>query len=200
MGGLAWSVAGRAPPEASLADAARWEGQTVAMEGWAADVRPDGAGMRLRLVDGAHAVDVRVEGNVVAPVGGEIPGPPGSPAATAPADGDRVRAVGRLSRWQGALRLEVEAGDLLAIPGPAPATPSREALAADPAAWSGRLVRLSGEVADGWLVERGHGVAIGRGAWPGAAAGLVSATGLLRYDGGCLCHRLDAREVQPWTS
>src|SRR5688500_5772734 len=97
VGGLAWSLASAPAPLEDLADAARWEGQAVTLEGWASEVRRGADGTRFVLVEGPHAVPVRVSG-IAADAGG------GGFSA-----GDRVQASGRLSRWQGELRLDVEA-------------------------------------------------------------------------------------------
>lgn len=183
VGGLAWSLASSPPPLATLADAARWEGQSVTLEGWASDVRWGPDGSRFVLVDGTHSVPVRVAAD------GE---------SAAPATGDRVQAAGRLSRWQGELRLDVEdAADVRPTAGPAAAAPTLAEVAADPLAWQGRPVLLRGIVEDRHLADGPRSVALGDGPWP--AEGPVQARGLLRWDAACLCHRLDAREVWPWT-
>lgn len=190
VGGLAWSLASVPPPLASLADASRWEGQSVTLEGWASDVRSGADGARFVLVDGVHAVAVRVSS---APAGGPAPGLGSGLVA-----GDRVQASGRLSRWQGELRLDVEdAADLRPVAGPPAGHPSLADLAAEPDDWRGRLVLVSGVVEDDRLSDGPRSVALGEGPWP--ADGPVQARGLLRWDAACLCHRLDAREVWPWT-
>lgn len=184
VGALAWSLGSAPPPVAALADAARWEGQSVSLEGWASDVRPGADGLRFVLVDGTQAVAVRV-----------APGTMDGPGLAA---GDRVQASGRLSRWQGQLRLDVEdPSDLHLAAGPPSSAQALKDLAADPAAWQGRLVVLRGVVDDGRLADGPFSVALGEGPWPDE--GPVQASGLLRWDGRCLCHRLDAREVRPWT-
>jgi hypothetical protein len=184
VGGLGWSLASAPPPVAELSEAARWEGQTVALQGWATEVRGGADATRFLLVDGAHSLQVRVAA--------------GAGAAPGFAAGDRVEAAGRLSRWQGELRLEVEdPAGVRRTEGPAASSPTLEDVAAAPQAWQGRLILLRGVVADGRLTEGTRSVALGDGAWPGE--GPVQARGLLRWDGGCLCHRLDAREVWPWT-
>ncbi|HUR24583.1 MAG TPA: OB-fold nucleic acid binding domain-containing protein [Candidatus Thermoplasmatota archaeon] len=190
VGGLAWSLGSSPPPVASLADAALWEGQSVTLEGWVSDVRPAADGTRFTLVDGAHSVAVRI-----AAAGADA-------IADGPAlsTGDRVQASGRLSRWQGQLRLDAEdARDVKTVASAsasAGATTLAE-VAADPAAWQGRPVVVRGHVEKGRLADGAHSVAVGGGAWP--AEGVVQARGLLRWDGHCLCHRFDAREVRPWT-
>lgn len=185
VGGLAWSLASAPPPVADLSEAARWEGQTVALQGWATEVRSGVDATRFLLVDGAHSLQVRV----------------GAAAGDAPGfgAGDRVEAFGRLSRWQGELRLEVEdPADVRRTAGPTASAPTLEDVAADPQAWQGRPILLRGVIADDRLTEGPRSVALGEGPWP-AAEGPVQARGLLRWDAGCLCHRLDAREVWPWT-
>lgn len=185
VGGLAWSVAVLPPPVASLAEAARWDGQAVTLEGWARDVRVDATGLRFTLVDGGHQVAVRVATTDAA-------------AEPSPVSGDRVQASGRLGRWQGQLRLDVEASDALRIvPGARLATPTWSEVTADPAAWEGTPILLRGEVDRGHLREGSRSIALGDGAWP--SGGSVQARALLRHDPSCLCHRLDAREVWPWT-
>jgi len=182
VGGLAWSVAARPIPSVALADAARWEGQTVRAEGWATDLRGDGAGLALMLRDGAASLEVRLDR---------------APAPDLLAGGDRVQAVGRLSRWQGQLELDGAAADARVVPGPRPAQATLADIATRPAAWQGTLLRLTGRVDHGRLVAGGNAIALGSGPWP--SGGDVVATGLLRDDPACLCLRLDAREVAPWT-
>jgi hypothetical protein len=135
-------------------------------------------------VDGSDAVAVRV----------------GSPLAMELHAGDRLAVSGRLGRWQGQLRLDVEDADSLrlrlAAPAPSTALPWEDLVQA-PEAWTGRPILLRGTVADGRLVEGGHSIALGEGAWPHDAT--VRAQGLVRWDPDCLCHRFDAREVWPWT-
>jgi hypothetical protein len=182
VGGLGWSLASSPPPVSSLAEAGRWEGQSVTLEGWASDVRQDPEGVRLVLVDGADAVPVRVS----------------SALAETIATGDRIQASGRLARWQGSLRLEVEdASGVQLVAGAAAVLPTLAEVAAAPADWQGRLLLVRGLVADGRLSDGPWSVALGDGPWP--EAGPVRGRGLLRWDAACLCHRLDAREVWPWT-
>lgn len=184
VGGLAWSLSAAPPVVARLEDAGRWEGQSVALVGWAVDVRRDEAATRFALVDGTHRVAIRVA----------------DPDAELVA-GDRVQAAGRLTRWQGDLRLDVEDGKavrVLPIPATeAAATPTWAELAARPHDWMGRPLLLRGIVEGKVLREGGHSVTLGDGAWP--SAGPVQVRGFLRDDPTCLCHRLDAREVRPWT-
>lgn len=183
VGLLAWSVTAHPAPDVAVADAARWEGQAVRVEGWASDVRQDGDGLRLTLTDGGHALQVHA---------------PPTPPHERPGLGDRVEAEGRLSRWQGILRLEAdEAAAIRTLGGPRPVQPSWHDLASDPDPWSGIPIRLAGRVADGRLVGDGASLALGTGPWP--ASGHVQATGVLRPDPSCLCHRFDAREVRPWS-
>ena len=183
VGGLGWSLASAPPPLATLAEAARWEGQAVTLEGWVGGVRASADGIRFVLLDGTHSVAVRVV------TAGEDPGF---------GAGDRVQASGRLTRWLGELRLDVEdPADVRPTAGPAAATPTLAEVAADPQAWQGRLALLRGVVADGRLSDGPRSVALGEGPWP--REGPVQARALLRWDAACLCHRLDAREVWPWT-
>lgn len=181
VGGLAWSLGAEPPVVAALADAARWEGQAVALEGWATGLRHETEATRFSLVDGTHVVAVRV-----------------ADADTDLVAGDRVRAEGRLTRWQGALRLDVEDRDRLRIvPGPGWDSPTWDELGAEPGAWAGRPLLLLGTVDGDRLVHGGRSLALGDGAWP--TEGPVQVRGFLREDPACLCHRLDAREVWPWT-
>lgn len=177
VGLLSWSVAARPPPTVAIEDAARWEGQTVRVEGWASDSRKEDDGLRLVLTDAGRALQVRSASDVH------------------PGIGDRVEATGRLSRWQGMLRLDADA--LRVLGGPKPVQTSWHDLAESPADWRGTPIRLMGRIHDGLLSGDGASVALGDGPWP--SSGVVAATGLLRYDTGCLCHRFDAREVRPWT-
>jgi hypothetical protein len=185
VGLLGWSVSAVPPPLSSLEAAARWEGQTVTVEGWVQDLRAQPDGLRLVLVDGGHALAVRAPAD--ASVDGSLQ------------DGDRARATGRLGRWQGQLRLDVETVDgLQRVADTRPDSPSWTQLVTDPTAWEGRPLLLRGEVAGGVLAgQDGHSVALGDGPWP--RAGAVQVRGFLRDDPSCLCHRLDAREVWPWT-
>lgn len=182
IGLLSWSVAARPQPEVALADAARWEGQSVRTEGWASDLRVarDGS-LALTLVDGGQALQV------------DAP-----PSTAHPGIGDRVEAAGRLSRWQGALRLDVEGPTgLRIVDGPRPIQASWQDLSASPDRWHGVSIRLHGQVVGERLIGDGASLALGTGPWP--QSGPVQATGLLRFDPACVCHRLDAREVRPWT-
>lgn len=181
VGGLAWSVTALPPPAVNLADAARWEGQSVQLEGWARDIRSGPEGLRFTLVDDGYAVAVRASGSI----------------ADVPLAGDRVQAAGRLGRWQGQLRLDVEEADAVrVVQGLAEATPSWADLAQDPQAWLAKPIRLAGVVEGGRLHDGSRSVALGDGPWP--SQGAVQVLGVLRDDPACLCHRLDAREVRPW--
>jgi hypothetical protein len=177
VGLLSWSVAARPAPSVALADTAQWEGQTVRVEGWVAESREG----RLVLVDGGHRIQVDAR------LAGQRPG-----------IGDRVEATGRLTRWQGFLRLELDEADgLRRLEGPEPLHPSWHDLAREPERWKGTLLGLKGTVRDGLLVGEGASLALGDGQWP--TAGPVLAIGLLRHDPACVCHRLDAREVRAWS-
>lgn len=163
------------------ADADRAEGGTARVQGLVTDVRvrPDGSS-RLTLAADGHAIEVDVQGRTDA-----------TPGAWAVAEGRVLRTGGRLLLW-----VEDAAQIWAALP-PAVASPSWSQVAADPGRWSGPL-RLAG------LVEReslrdldGHRVALGSGPWP--AEGAVEATGALLYEPACLCHRLHAARVDPWT-
>jgi hypothetical protein len=183
VGLLSWSVAARPAPAVPLADAARWEGQTVRVEGWASGVEQDDGGLRLTLTDQGHTLQVHA---------------PPLPPHGRPGLGDRVQAEGRLSRWQGILHLEADdASAIQPLSGPRPVQPSWHDLADAPDQWSGIPVRLTGQVRDGQLLGEGTALALGDGPWP--ESGSVQATGLLRFDPACVCHRLDAREVRPST-
>lgn len=189
VGLLAWSVSALPPPLTSLEEAARWEGQTVSVEGWVQGLRAQPDGLRFVLVDGAQALAVR------APVDASS----GDPLQ----DGDRTRATGRLGRWQGQLRLDVETAEgLRRITDARSASPSWPDLALRPDEWQGRPLLLRGEIASAvggglLLGPDGHSIALGEGPWP--REGWVQVRGVLREDPTCLCHRLDAREVWPWT-
>lgn len=182
VAGLGWSVASLPPPAASLAEAARWEGQTAAFEGWATQVKGDAEGSRFTLVDGTHALAVRV----------------GATLGDSVVAGDVVQVAGRVSRWQGQLRLDVaDATEVRVVAGGAAPTMAWSDLTADPQAAEGRPILLRGLVDDGRLRDGPRSIALGDGPWPDS--GFVQARGLVRWDAGCLCHRLDAREVWPWT-
>lgn len=186
LGGLAWTVDGRAPPQVDLADAARWEGQAVVVEGWAQSVRTQEGSLRFALAEGGNAVAVRVAG-----------GPdPGRPSLAA---GDRVTVEGRLLRSpSGDLQLLADgAAAVRRVAGGAVAEPGWDAVAAEPAAWAGRPLRLTGIVARGELRSEGYALRAGTGPWPDEGA--VAVEGFLRYDGGCLCFAFDAVAVRPWT-
>jgi hypothetical protein len=184
VGLLAWSVAARPAPGIPLADAARWEGQAVRVEGWASGVRQDDDGLRLTLTDGGHALQVHA---------------PPMPPSDRPGLGDRVEAEGRITRWQGILRLEADdATALRTLGGPRPVQPSWHDLAAEPGHWAGIPIRLQGMVVgDRLLGDDGASLALGDGPWP--ESGPAQATGVLRFDPACVCHRLDVREARPWT-
>ena len=185
LGGLAWTVEERDLPLILPAEAPLWEGQAVRLEGWAQAVvpAPDGS-LRLRLVDGPHAVAARL--------------PAGDGAAVAL--GERIAVAGRLLRSPaGDLQLLVEEADSLRrLAGPDPADPGWEQVAADPDAWAGRPLQLRGTVEDGHLNGPRIAVRLGEGPWP--RTGATEAVAFLRYEEGCLCHVADAREVRPWTA
>jgi hypothetical protein len=203
VGVLAWSVSALPAPVSSLASVARWEGQSVTVEGWVQDLRVLPDGVRLVLVDGGHALAVRAPAEAVAAHAEGSQDSPGGGDADASGrslqDGDRARATGRLGRWQGRLSLDVEtAGGLHRVADERPGSPSWPELAARPAGWEGRPILVRGLVDDGALHgPGGHSVALGSGPWP--RDGNVQVRGFLRADPACLCHRLDAREVWPWT-
>jgi hypothetical protein len=181
LGGLAWSVHGAPAPRVEVADAARWEGQSVTLEGWAQRVVRGADGVaRLQIVEDGAAVAVRVAGE--------------SPIR----EGERLVATGRLSRSAGALALLVDDPTLVrAVASPAAERPSWQTLAEDPNAWTARRITLAGELERGHLVGEGASLRAGGGPWP--RSGLVEASGLLRYEASCLCHVLDADGVRPWT-
>ncbi|MFA5943057.1 MAG: hypothetical protein WC876_01170 [Candidatus Thermoplasmatota archaeon] len=184
VGALTWSVTARPAPLATLDDAARWEGQTVTLEGWIKDLRTEPDALRFSLVDGQHAVAVRS-------VAVDEPDLPLH-------SGDRAQATGRLGRWQGQLRLEVEEPRHLQVVAPtAAATPAWTEVSAHPETWDGRPLLLTGELRGGRLHDGPRSVALGEGPWP--TQGRVQARGFLRADADCLCHRFDAREIWPWT-
>lgn len=184
VGALTWSVAAKPAPLATVDDAARWEGQTVTLEGWVQEMRTEPDALRFNLIDGQDAVAVRSVG----------PEPSDLPVQS----GDRVQATGRLARWQGQLRLEIEDPRHLRVVAPLTVSaPSWTELSANPEAWNGRLILLSGEVKDDRLHDGPRSVALGEGPWP--THGFIQSRGFLRADPNCLCHRLDAREVWPWT-
>ena len=190
LGGLAWTVEGRPPPQVDLADAARWEGQAVVVEGWAesVSVAADGA-LRLALTAGRHGMAARV-----APDGSSAPAQP------LVQRGDRVAVEGRPLRSPGGdLQLLADgAGALRRVAGESIAEPGWDLLAKEPGLWTGRLLRLTGEVDRGDLRGPGHAVHRGDGPWPQAGAA-VAAEGFLRYDAACLCFAFDAVAVRPWT-
>lgn len=192
LGLLGWSADQRGLPEASVADAARWEGQAAVVEGWAQEVRVDGAGaLRLRLVDRGAALDVRL-------AAAEPPGAGGAAASAPFSTGDRLAVAGRLARLSAGLVLLPDGWEDVHVVAGAPAErPGWDAVARDPAAWAGRPLELEGTVEAGRLRGDGASLQAGDGPWP--RSGRVAALVLLRYEPGCLCHVADAREVRPWT-
>ncbi len=159
-------------------DAARHEGQTVAVEGVATSVQVWGDAWRVDVARDGDALPVVLEGD-------------------APGLGSWLYAEGRLRRQGGSLVLDAERTS--DVPPPAPATPSWDALAADPEGWQETWLRLDGTVERGELRDgAGHALHLGDGPWP--REGAVTAWGVLAWDGGCLCHRLHASRVAPWTS
>lgn len=164
-----------------MSDAQAWDGQTVALEGWAQDVLQGADGvLRLTLVDGSASVAVRI----------------GADADVR--EGERLSATGRLSRTGGSLTLLVDAsGQVRSLAQPTAERPSWSALADDPTAWTGRRITLDGAIDRGRFVGEGATLQTGSGPWP--RAGLATVTGLLRYEPECLCHVLDADGVRPWT-
>jgi hypothetical protein len=181
LGGLAWSVGGQPAQKVALAEAATWEGQSIRLEGWAQDVRKDPSGaLRLHLVDGAASVAVRV------------------PSPAEASAGERLVAVGRLTRSGGNLALLVEdAADLRRVAGPPGLRPSWHEVAESPQGWAGRSLTLAGTLERATFSAEGRSVAVGQGPWP--REGTLEVTGLLRFEPDCLCYVLDAREVRAWT-
>jgi hypothetical protein len=178
----ALSTAVQVQPQAHIlpGEASLWEGQTVQVQGWVADLRTDDRG-RARF-------SLAQQGTSLATIAEDARVEPGS----------FVVATGRIARLGGHLVLLVERPDGVAA-GPAPdALPValRDA-AQDPAKWTDRLLALRGEVDAGRLRDGSTSIALGEGPWP--RRGAIEVDAFLRYDASCLCHRLDAREVRPWT-
>ncbi len=183
MAGLAALVESGDDPVVLPADALRWEGQRVVMQGFVTSLRLQTDGpTRFQLVADGHAVDAYSQDRLFISVGSWIHVP------------------GRLARLQGQLVLLVTPeADIRETAGPDASRPTWDDVALRPDHWATRTLQLAGTVDRGELRDgSGHRVMLGDGPWP--KAGAVNATGLLRYDDGCICHRFDAREVLLWTS
>ncbi len=175
LAALLW-IADSRPTEVALSEAARYEGAWVRVAGQAHDVHLDADGGWFTLSAAGAKLQVQ------APEG--------------PVSGAWVEATGRIARLGGKLTLFADA--LRQVPVPSAERPSWSDVARDPESWRERIVALDGWVAHGELADRdGHSVRLGVGAWP--KEGAISATGTLRFDDGCLCHRFDAAEVRTWT-
>jgi hypothetical protein len=162
-------------PQATPADAARFEGQgDVRIQGLADNLRHFAEGWQAELHANGTALAVRGQGE---------------PAFQ---DGDWVEAMGRVARSAGRLTLLSDTATV-AQSTQGPATPGWAAVAQDPAAWDHRPLRLAGWVERGELRDRdGHAIRLADGSWP---AGAATVTGFLAYDAGCVCHRLHGTAV-----
>jgi hypothetical protein len=175
-----WTLAHREPPEVPLRELAPHEGGAVAVQGLATRVRTE---------EGRTRYELRADGVAL--------------RATAPAlalaEGAWVRAEGRLVRSGGSLLLvSDEAAQVQA--GQAPALPAAWAqVAARPWEHLDRPLELAGTLASGRLRgDDGQAVALAGQDLPRSGAARVR--GHLAYDDGCLCFRLHAAEVLPWTA
>lgn len=163
------------PPAIRPDQAALHEGQTVRVEGVVADVLPRGSGSELIVARDGTAVPVRTD-------------------EAAPPLGAWISATGRLGRLGG--RLVLWADEVAAAPSGAEPRLDWDALAQDPAAWTGRAVRLTGHLEGGRFTGDGHAIAVGEGSW---TQGPVEAVGIVAYDAACLCYQFHAQRVQPWS-
>ena len=171
---LTWSAPGAA--RIHPADAAAHEGQRVLVEGVVVDVRawPDGDVRTTIAQDGAGLV-VQHDGE-------------------APRRGAWLAAAGNLRRAGGELRLHADSVTWQAAP--ASATTPLALIALEPAAFVGRFVSVRGEADSTWLRDGDHAIRLGDGPW---LTGAVRADGTIGYDAGCVCHRLHAGAVRPWS-
>lgn len=160
----------------SPAEAIHWEGQPVTLQGVVRQLRTDRDGHhRFDLVADGAALPARLDGGSLR-------------------EGDAITATGRLARLNGVLTL-------LADDVRRPATDlvgervGLDALARDPASWTGRVVEVQGVVERGHLRGAGVAIGLGDGGWP--TAGPVTAPVLLGYDSACACYRL--HRVSAWS-
>lgn len=165
---LAFLAQATPTPLLTPAEAAAWEGQTVAMRGVVRDRRVSDGVARFDLVLEGHALAARSEKPI-------------------PLDGTPVALEGRLTRFNGVLTLLADRVAVHALDDPLRV--SLSALAADPALWKDQAVTVHGTITQGHLHADGHRIALGTGAWP--TTGPVQAVVLLSYDAACACHRLD---------
>jgi len=179
LAALGWLAHGDPAPNVTPAQAANFEGQgPVRISGLATSVHVSAEGTTTMQVSAdGYALDVQAPG----------------PVDVAP--GAWVEAEGRVLRSAGRLTLQAaRATDVRVVPGPAPEQPSWQQVAADPAAWHGRSIRLSGILDHGVLADKdGHHLATGPGPWPGSGA--VTAAGFIAYAPACLCERFTAATV-----
>lgn len=187
LAGLDWLAGARDVPLVEPADAARWEGQTVRMQGWVLDTKTSGGFSQWTLAADGHSIPVQATPASAAEATGSTPGV-----------GSWSEAEGRLTRWNGRLTLMAE--HLVHKPEPTPATVSLAQLAQAPLAWLGLPVRvqanLSGQdLQDGPTTLRlltTHALS------SPSAAGQQLWSGHLVYATDCACYALQT--VDPWTS
>lgn len=187
------------PTPILLAVAGHHEGERVLVQGFANLVQPaSGAGLvRLRLAAGGAALTVLAAPSVST---GSI------------RSGQWVAATGTLQRADGDLVLNADSVTAAALAGtPAmldggtaepPANPDWSDVTTHPDDWEGRLLNLEGTLDEDRLQQHvgkesgaRNAILLGRGAWP--EQGHVVATGTLRFDPACVCHRFDAAAITP---
>ena len=166
----------------ALDQAAVHEGERVTVEGLAVRMK---SGTPLRF-------DVEASG-VALPVTA-LKTDTAEPSATS-LQGAWTAVTGSLSRVDGKLTL---LADDVRPSAALRATPAWSDIALAPAAWEGVHLQLTGSVAQGQLASAANQMALGRGDWP--TFGTVTASGTIRYDASCLCHRFDADSVTAWAA
>lgn len=168
VGALAYLAQATPTPTIAPSEAARWEGQSVAVQGVLRDRRLMDGVCRFDLVGDGHALPARLAG-------------------PCPLEGSFVVANGRLVRFGGTLSLLADDVAVRALD--ATLDVDLAALARQPDLWRDQVVSVQGSVDKGHLVQDGTRIALGRGDWPNS--GVVTATILLVYDAKCACERLD---------
>ena len=185
-------------PVVRLGDTGLHEGERVTVEAMVGSAKMGFAGLRLELQADSHTLAAVIPEGAASGAATRPAGPEG-PSLVTP--GAWVAASGRLERADGRLTMRIDdlrAADVASVP-----RPSWDAVLRDPKAWTRSPFTLEGHVVDGhltkddariaWRSEEHATIRLGIGSWP--PSGHVAATGLLRPDSSCACHRFDATTV-----
>lgn len=170
--GQAWLAAVEVP-EVPIAQASRYEGQEVVVQGLVRSATRFDDEARLVLASDGYGLKVQTTDLTIQ-------------------QGSLVRAEGRLVRFGTDLVLLATS-----VKGEAPPSALPVSLDALLDQSPDQLVRVTGTIQDGYLIQHGTRVQLGQGPWP--ESGRVSAVATAMQDPSCACLRLHAHSVQPWT-